>query len=137
LNDLNSFTRENFLQLSIMSSDVVRSSVSKSPEISLFCSASELPKHNFVLIISEHHQDVGSIGTITIDPKRPLIYATANLTPKIYMEFWGLIMRSAPRIPSIYISIHSLSEFFLEINKASHKRQTFRISDVGWRYPIS
>jgi DNA-directed RNA polymerase specialized sigma subunit len=45
----------------------------------LSCSASELPKHNFSLVLKKQNQDLGPIGYLSCDMKRPLISAIANL----------------------------------------------------------
>ena len=97
--------KEEFLQLTVLSSEVVKASMHEEAQISVSCSASELPKYNFTLLLQRKQQDLSHIGHIVFDKKRPLVLALANLNPSSFDEFFDLVRFAPPRNPSIYLKI--------------------------------
>ncbi|NCX28511.1 MAG: hypothetical protein EBX20_07580 [Rhodobacterales bacterium] len=70
-----------------MSAEIAKSSLSEDVVISMSCAASELPKYNCTLILKRKEQDLGPIGYLRCDAKRPLITAFAHLTNKSFEEW--------------------------------------------------
>lgn len=124
------------LQLTILSSEIVKSSLSEDLNISLSCSASELPKHNFSLVLKKQNQDLGPIGYLSCDIKRPLISAIANLNKEAFLELLEVITISPPRNPSFYLKISDIKHFVNFSKRQSGPMPEIPIYDLGWRFPV-
>ena len=57
--------KEEFLQLTVLSSEVVKASMHEEAQISVSCSASELPKYNFDRNVA-YHFDATKLATMSI-----------------------------------------------------------------------
>ena len=100
--------QEDYLQLTILSSELVKASVLEDAQISVSCNASELPKYNFTLLLQRQSQDLGPIGFLVFDERRPLISAVANLSDTVFSEFFDLVRFTPPRNPSLFLKINDI-----------------------------
>ena len=129
--------KEEFLQLTVLSSEVVKASMQEEAQISVSCSASELPKYNFTLLLQRKQQDLGHIGHIVFDKKRPLVLALANLNPSSFDEFFDLVRFSPPRNPSIFLKINDIQGLVDMSERSDVDLQRINIYDIGWRFPLT
>jgi hypothetical protein len=129
--------REDFLQLTVLSSEVVKASMQEEAQISVSCSASELPKYNFTLLLQRKQQDLGHIGHIVFDKKRPLVLALANINPTTFDEFFDLVRFSPPRNPSIYLTVKNIGALVDMSERSDIDQQKINIHDIGWRFPLT
>ena len=129
--------KEEFLQLTVLSSEVVKASMQEEAQISVSCSASELPKYNFTLLLQRKQQDLGHIGHIVFDKKRPLVLALANLNPSSFDEFFDLVRFSPPRNPSIYLKIKDIQTLLDMSERSDGDLPKINIHDIGWRFPLT
>ena len=114
----------------------MKSSLSEDVVISMSCAASELPKHNCTLILRRKDQDLGPIGYLRCDAKRPLISALANLTDSAFDEFIKLVRISPPRQPAFYLKISDIQHFIDFAKKNEQNVREIPIYDFGWRFPL-
>jgi len=131
------FVKEEFLQLTVLSSEVVKASMHEGAQISVSCSASELPKHNFTLLLQRQQQDLGPIGHMVFDGKRPLVLALANLTATTFDEFFDLVRCSPPRNPSIFLKINDMKSLSDMSEQSDLEPRKINIYDIGWRFPLT
>ena len=129
--------KEEFLQLTVLSSEVVKASMQEDAQISVSCSASELPKYNFNLLLQRKQQDLGHIGHLVFDEKRPLVLAFANLNPTSFDEFFDLVRCSPPRNPSIYLKIKDIHALLDMSERSDGDLPKINIHDIGWRFPLT
>ena len=129
-------SRQHTLQLTITSAEIVKSSLSEDIVISMSCAASELPKYNCTLILIRKYQDLGPIGHLKCDAKRPLISALANLTDSAFDELIDLVRFSPPRQPSFYLKISNIQHFIDFAKKDEQNLRAIPIYDLGWRFPL-
>ena len=128
--------RHHTLQLTIMSAEIAKSSLSEDVVISMSCAASELPKYNCTLILKRKEQDLGPIGYLRCDAKRPLITAFAHLTNKSFEELIELVRISPPRQPAFYLKISDIQLFIDFAKKNEQNLREVPIYDLGWRFPL-
>ena len=128
--------RHQTLQLTITSAEIVKSSLSEDVVISMSCAASELPKYNCTLILRRKDQDLGPIGYLNCDAKRPLISALANLTNSAFDELIDLVRYSPPRQPAFYLKISDIQHFIDFAKKNDRNLREIPIYDLGWRFPL-
>jgi len=129
--------QEDYLQLTILSSELVKASVLEDAQISVSCNASELPKYNFTLLLQRQSQDLGPIGFLVFDERRPLISALATLSDPVFNEFFDLVRFTPPRNPSLFLKINDIKSL-IEISKQENVNQSkFQIHDIGWRFPLT
>ena len=128
--------RHQTLQLTITSAEIVKSSLSEDVVISMSCAASELPKYNCTLILKRKQQDLGPIGYLRFDAKRPLITAFAHLTKKSFEELIQLVRISPPRQPAFYLKISDIQHFIDFAKKNEQNLREIPIHDLGWRFPL-
>jgi len=114
----------------------VKSSLSEDVAISMSCAASELPKYNCTLILRRQDQDLGPIGHLKCDAKRPLISALANLTHSAFDELIKLVRISPPRQPAFYLKISDIQHFIDFAKKNEKILREIPIYDLGWRFPL-
>ena len=72
--------REFSLHLTLLSSDVIKSSAREASKISISCDISEVPKVNCTIIFSRQNQDLGPIGSIKFSKHRPIASEFVNFT---------------------------------------------------------
>ena len=129
--------QEDYLQLTILSSELVKASVFEHAQISVSCNASELPKYNFTLLLQRQSQDLGPIGFFVFDERRPLISALANLSDPVFSEFFDLVRFTPPRNPSLFLKINDMKSL-IDISKQENlDKSKFQIHDIGWRFPLT
>ena len=129
--------KEEFLQLTVLSSEVVKASMHERAQISVSCSASELPKHNFTLLLQRKQQDLGPIGHIVFDGKRPLVSALANVSATTFDESFDLVRFSPPRNPSIFLKINDMQGLMDMSKQQTTQLRKINIYDIGWRFPLT
>ena len=129
-------SRHHTLQLTITSAEIVKSSLSEDIVISMSCAASELPKYNCTLILKRKEQDLGPIGYIRCDEKRPLISAFAHLKDTSFDELIKLVRISPPRQPAFYLKISDIQHFIDFAKKNEQNVREIPIYDLGWRFPL-
>ena len=114
----------------------MKSSLSEDVAISMSCAASELPKYNCTLMLRRKDQDLGPIGYLKCDAKRPLISALANLTDSAFDELIKLVRISPPRQPAFYLKISDIQHFIDFAEKNQKNLREIPIYDLGWRFPL-
>ena len=67
------------MQLTILSAEMLKSQLGVKLDISISCNISELPNYHCNLILTQKNQDLGPIGFLKFDSKRPLASAVINL----------------------------------------------------------
>ena len=129
--------REFSLHLTLLSSDVIKSSAREASKISISCDISEVPKVNCTIIFSRQNQDLGPIGSIKFSKNRPIASAFVNLSEESFDELKDLFCSSvSPRPASFFLSTSK----YLEGNNGEAKMRnsglSLEIYDLSWRYPV-
>ena len=75
------------LHLTVQSVELVKGSLSSSYQISVSCDISEIPSVNCTLLFNKKKQDIGIIGSLKFEEKRPVAIASINLAPESFEEF--------------------------------------------------
>ena len=130
-------TREFSLHLTLLSSDIIKSSAREASKISISCDISEVPKVNCTIIFSRQNQDLGPIGSIKFSKNRPIASAFVNLSEESFDELRDLLCLSvSPRPASFFLS----NSKYLEGNNGEAKMRnsglSLEIYDLSWRYPV-
>ena len=130
-------TREFSLHLTLLSSDIIKSSAREASKISISCDISEVPKVNCTIIFSRQNQDLGPIGSIKFSKNRPVASAFVNLSEESFDELKDLLCLSvSPRPASFFLS----TSHYLEGNNGEAKMRnsglSLEIYDLSWRYPV-
>ena len=130
-------TREFSLHLTLLSSDIIKSSAREASKISISCDISEVPKVNCTIIFSRQNQDLGPIGSIKFSKNRPIASAFVNLPEESFDELRDLLCSSvSPRPASFFLSTSK----YLEGNNGEAKMRnsglSLEIYDLSWRYPV-
>ena len=130
-------TREFSLHLTLLSSDIIKSSAREASKISISCDISEVPKVNCTIIFSRQNQDLGPIGSIKFSKNRPIASAFVNLSEESFDELRDLLCLSvSPRPASFFLSTSK----YLEGNNGEAKMRnsglSLEIYDLSWRYPV-
>ena len=130
-------TREFSLHLTLLSSDIIKSSAREASKISISCDISEVPKVNCTIIFSRQNQDLGPIGSIKFSKNRPIASAFVNLPEASFDELKDLLCLSvSPRPASFFLSTSK----YLEGNNGEATMRnsglTLEIYNLSWRYPI-
>jgi hypothetical protein len=128
--------KEFSLQLTILSSEIVKSSLSESAQIAISFSASELPKFNGSLYVAKKIQDVGPIGFMKRENKRPVINAMISVSDSIFSELFTLLQNTPPRSASLYLKTGDTKNFVNLDTKDHNEFEVLEIYDLGWRYPL-
>ena len=79
----------NQLQLTVLSAEILKRELDKVHDISLSCNISELPNYHCNLVFQQKQQDIGPIGFLQFDAKRPLVNAVINLGEQNFSDFFG------------------------------------------------
>ena len=129
--------REFSLHLTLLSSDVIKSSAREASKISISCDISEVPKVNCTIIFSRQNQDLGPIGSIKFSKNRPIASAFVNLSEESFDELKDLLCLSvSPRPASFFLSTSK----YLEGNNGEATMRnsglSLEIYDLSWRYPV-
>ena len=135
--DNENLTREFSLHLTLLSSDIIKSSAREVSKISISCDISEVPKVNCTIIFSRQNQDLGPIGSIKFSKNRPIASAFVNLSEESFDELKDLLCLSiSPRPASFFLSTSK----YLEGNNGEAKMRnsglSLEIYDLSWRYPV-
>ena len=130
-------TREFSLHLTLLSSDIIKSSAREASKISISCDISEIPKVNCTIIFSRQNQDLGPIGSIRFSKNRPVASAFVNLSEDNFDELKNLLCLSmSPRPASFFLTTSK----YLEGNNGEatlrNSGLTLEIYNLSWRYPI-
>jgi hypothetical protein len=128
--------KEFSLQLTILSSEIVKSSLSESAQIAISFSASELPKFNGSLYVANKIQDVGPIGFMKRENKRPVINAMISVSDSIFSELFTLLQNTPPRSASLYLRTGDTKNFVNLDTKNHDGFEVLEVYDLGWRYPL-
>ena len=130
-------TREFSLHLTLLSSDIIKSSLRDASKISISCDISEVPKVNCTIIFSRQNQDLGPVGSIKFLKNRPIASAFVNLPEESFDELKDLLCLSvSPRPASFFLSTSK----YLEGNNGEARMRnsglSLEIYDLSWRYPV-
>ena len=98
-------SKEFSLHLTLLSSDIIKSSVGETSKLSVSCDISEVPKVNCTIIFSRQNQDLGPIGSIKFSKNRPVASAFVNLSEVSFDELKDLLcLPNSPRPASFFLS---------------------------------
>ena len=67
------------MQLTILSAEILKSQLGAKLDISISCNISELPNYHCNLIFTQRNQEIGPIGFLKFESKRPLASAVISL----------------------------------------------------------
>ena len=124
------------MQLTILSAEILKSQIGAKLDISISCNISELPNYHCNLILTQKNQDLGPIGFLKFDSKRPLASAVISLREDDFQDISKLLKTSPPRSASIFLYTESYNEDAIISRSMSGEASTVDISDLSWRYPI-
>ena len=124
------------MQLTILSAEILKSQIGAKLDISISCNISELPNYHCNLILTEKNQDLGPIGFLTFDSKRPLASAVISLKEDDFQDISKLLKTSPPRSASIFLYTESYNEDAIISRSMSGEASTVEIYDLSWRYPL-
>ena len=95
----------NQLQLTVLSAEILKRQLDKGHDISLSCNISELPNYHCNVVFRLKQQDIGPIGFLKFDDKRPLVSAVINLDEKNFSEFFDLL-KCIPPVSYTHLRAH-------------------------------
>ena len=124
------------MQLTILSAEILKSQIGAKLDISISCNISELPNYHCNLILTEKNQDLGPIGFLKFDSKRPLASAVISLKEEDFQDISKLLENSPPRSASIFLYTESYNEDAIISRSMSGEASTVDIHDLSWRYPL-
>ena len=124
------------MQLTILSAEILKSKLGAKPDISVSCNISELPNYHCNLIFTHKHQDLGPIGFLKFDSKRPLASAIISLKEDDFTDISKLLKTAPPRSASIFLHTESYNEDTIISRSMSGTASTVDIKDLSWRYPL-
>ena len=124
------------MQLTILSAEILKSQIGAKLDISISCNISELPNYHCNLILTEKNQDLGPIGFLKFDSKRPLASAVISLKEDDFQDISKLLKSSPPRSASIFLYTESYNEDAIISRSMSGEASTVDINDLSWRYPL-
>ena len=126
----------NQLQLTVLSAEILKRRLNTEHDISLSCNISELPNYHCNVVFQMRSQDIGPIGFLKFDEKRPLVSATINLCKKDFFDFFDLLKCIPPRNASIFLYTDSYNEEYLVSRSFTLPGLSVDIRDISWRYPL-
>jgi hypothetical protein len=88
------------------------------------------------LIFTQKNQDLGPIGYLKFDNKRPLASAVISLKADDFTDISQLLKNSPPRSASIFLFTEIYNEDAIISRSMSGEGSTVDINDLSWRYPI-
>ena len=124
------------MQLTILSAEILKSQIGAKLDISISCNISELPNYHCNLILTQKNQDLGPIGFLKFDSKRPLASAVISLKEEDFQDISKLLENSPPRSASIFLYTESYNEDAIISRSMSGEASTVDIFDLSWRYPL-
>ena len=124
------------MQLTILSAEILKSQIGAKLDISISCNISELPNYHCNLILTQKNQDLGPIGFLKFDSKRPLASAVISLKEEDFQDISKLLENSPPRSASIFLYTESYNEEAIISRSMSGEASTVDINDLSWRYPL-
>ena len=124
------------MQLTILSAEILKSQIGAKLDISISCNISELPNYHCNLIFNKKNQDLGPIGFLKFDSKRPLASAVINLKEDDFSDIFRLLKTSPPRSASIFLYTEIYNEDAIISRSMSGEASTVDINDLSWRYPL-
>ena len=124
------------MQLTILSAEMLKSQMGAKLDISISCNISELPNYHCNLILTQKNQDLGPIGFLKFDSKRPLASAVISLKEEDFQDISKLLENSPPRSASIFLYTESYNEDAIISRSMSGEASTVDIKDLSWRYPL-
>ena len=124
------------MQLTILSAEILKSQLGAKPDISISCNISELPNYHCNLIFTQRNQEIGPIGFLKFDSKRPLASAVISLKEEDFTDISKLLKTSPPRSASIFLYTEIYNEDAIISRSMSGETSTVDINDLSWRYPL-
>ena len=124
------------MQLTILSAEILKSQIGAKLDISISCNISELPNYHCNLILTQKNQDLGPIGFLKFDSKRPLASAVISLKEDDFEDISKLLKTSPPRSASIFLYTEIYNEDAIISRSMSGEASTVDINDLSWRYPL-
>jgi len=133
----NNLAKEFSLHLTLLSSDMIKSSIKHSSKISVSCDISEVPKVNCTTIFKIQEQDIGPIGTIKFQKNRPIASATINLSEVSFFELKDLLcLATPPRPASFFLNTSKYTEGVNGEVAMRNSGLALEIYDLSWRFPL-
>ena len=126
----------NQLQVTVLSAEILKRQLDKGHDISLSCNISELPNYHCNIVFQVKEQDIGPIGSLKFDDKRPLASALINLDKNNFSDFFDLLKCIPPRHASIFLYTDNYNEEYLLSRSFSGPGLSVDIRDISWRYPL-
>jgi len=124
------------MQLTILSAEMLKSQMGAKLDISISCNISELPNYHCNLILTQKDQDLGPIGFLKFNNKRPLASAVICLKEDDFEDISELLKNSPPRSASIFLYTETYNEDAIISRSMSGEASTVDINDLSWRYPL-
>ena len=124
------------MQLTILSAEILKSQLGAKLNISISCNISELPNYHCNLIFTQRDQELGPIGFLKFDSKRPLASAVISLKEDDFNDISELLKTSPPRSASIFLYTEIYNEDAIISRSMSGETSTVDINDLSWRYPL-
>ena len=124
------------MQLTILSAEMLKSQMGAKLDISISCNISELPNYHCNLILTQKNQDLGPIGFLKFNSKRPLASAVICLKKDDFEDILELLKTSPPRSASIFLYTETYNEDAIISRSMSGEASTVDINDLSWRYPL-
>ena len=124
------------MQLTILSAEILKSQLGAKLDISISCNISELPNYHCNLIFTQRNQEIGPIGFLKFDSKRPLASAVISLKEDDFDDIYELLKTSPPRSASIFLYTEIYNEDAIISRSMSGETSTVDINDLSWRYPL-
>ena len=128
--------RRNQLQLTVLSGEILKRQLDTNHEISLSCNISELPNYHCNVVFKSKQQDIGPIGFLKFEDKRPLASAVINLGKKDFSDFFDLLKSIPPRHASLFLYTDNYNEEYLLNRSFDQPGISVDVRDVSWRYPL-
>ena len=129
-------TSSNQMQLTILSAEAVKPQLGVKANLAVSCNISELPNYHCNLVFTRKHQDLGPIGFLKFESKRPLASGLISLKDNDFDEIFELVKNSPPRNASIFLYTKNYIENEIINNSMSGRESNVEINDLSWRYPI-
>ena len=126
----------NQLQLTVLSGEILKRQLDTDQEISLSCKISELPNYHCNVVFKSKQQDIGPIGFLKFEDKRPMVSAFINLGEKDFSDFFDLLKSIPPRHASLFLYTDGYDEEYLLNRSFEQPGINVDIRDVSWRYPL-
>ena len=133
----NRSAKEFSLHLTLLSSDMIKSSIKNTSKISVSCDISEVPKVNCTIIFRRQEQDIGPIGSIKFQKNRPIASAMINLSEVSFGELKDLLcLATPPRPASLFLNTSKYAEGVNGEVAMRNSGLTLEIFDLSWRFPL-